>query len=911
MAVDQFRLSPLKRRALDRLLVQYLELDGSAQAGFLRRCRERRPRLAGLLEQLVDSVHTVTLLDGPIARMASQAMTGYTERDHVLEPGTCLGPWRVIERIGEGGMGAVYRGERADGAFDMAVAIKLIRRRHEGLAEQLQRESRLLARLQHPAITRLMDAGLDDEAGPFLVMEWIAGDDLQQWLDASSPSLNERLTVFQRLLEAVHHAHQRLIVHGDIKPDNVRVEPSGAVRLMDFGVSRLLADEHQRDRTLTALTPAYAAPEQLDGDTISTRSDIWSLGALLFALLTTSRLPDEDSERVAALTASGADRPHELAAIIACATATDPDQRYRSVVDLADDIERYQHNKPLLALPIGRSERLVKFCRRHSGLVSAALLVTVMVLTSLVVISMLWVQATADRERAEQSAATARTVTELQQGLLADMAPDDIAEGLLLGLRQAAGSGEQPGADLIVLNRIIQAASPVDALRARLVESVLLPAEQRMDSELAASPLSHAALRHSLAEVYMRWGIFEQAAAHFLRAWREREALLGPEHPESLASGRRYTAAIREGGEVHEARELGELLLTTSRAALGSRHRETLKQMDSLANTLISLGGEREQAYALLTEALAGLREVEGERHPRTLSASHNLAVGLFGTERSDEAVALFERVLAARIEVLGEQHPDTLTSINAMALARYFGGDVEAAIELMQQAISISTATRGRDHPSTLLYQWNLASMFLEQGDSAQAIGLTREVYERRLALLGAAHADTQYAATTLAEALLDAGRHDEALTLSQDAYATLSEVLGENNYRTRAVAARRAMHLARAGFTDQGRELIEDVLARTLQIDGRESLQALETLENHVDVLRLQGDFAEADKLVDEYRDLIDAELPPNMVRYQVRFFGALSRMYQAWHDHSPAAGHDETARYWQQRQAELGAQ
>ena len=903
------RLSPLKRRALDRLLIQYLELEPPAQARFLKRCRQRLPRLASGLERLVDSVHTVTLLDdGPVARIASQAAGVYAEPEHDLEPGTCLGPWRVTERIGEGGMGAVYRGVRADGAFEMDVAIKLIRRRQEGLADQLKRESRLLARLQHPAITRLMDAGLDDEAGPFLVMEWIEGEDLQQWLEHQSPTLNDRLAVFRRLLEAVHHAHQRLVVHGDIKPDNVRVEASGAVRLMDFGVSRLLADEQQRDRALAALTPAYAAPEQLDGDTISTRSDIWSLGALLFALLTGARLPGDSGERDAAIAETGAARPYELSAIVAFATATDPEQRYRSVVDLADDIARYQRNEPLLALPAGRPQRLVKFCRRHSGLVGAAALVTLMVLTSLVVISALWVQASADRERAEQAAATAQTVTELQQGLLADMAPDEITEGLLLGLRQAAGTGEQADADLIVLNRIIDQASPVDALRTRLVESVLLPAEQRMDRELTDSPISHAALRHSLAEVYLRWGAHDQAAAHFLQAWQARDALLGAEHPDTLASGRRYSVALREGDQLQEARELGEVLLASSREALGSLHRETLKQADALANTLITLGGEREQAYALLSEALAGWRQIEGEKHPRTLSTRHNLAVGLFGTERGEEALAMFENVLAGRLEVLGKQHPDTLASMNAMAIARYFSGDVSGAAELMQRSIGISVETRGRDHPATLLYMWNLASMYLQAGQVEQALPLTREVYQRRLAVLGQAHGDTQYAAQTLATALVGVGQYDEALALTRSAYTVMSDLLGPDNYRTRAVASRHAVNLVRAGNDEEGRDLIEAVLEASLAIDGRESVPTLGTLEQYFDLLRIQADFETAVQRVDEFRDLLEAELPTPAQYHQSLAVAAVVRLYQHLHELGPEQGHDETVSYWQHRHAEL---
>ncbi|MGY6630137.1 MAG: serine/threonine-protein kinase [Wenzhouxiangella sp.] len=256
-------LTPMRRRAVDRLLIDYLELPEREQPAWLARTRQRLPRLGRWLVQLVDDSHTVTLLDESVRRVAGESMDRIEVNAAHLDKGDRLAPWEVLEEIGEGGMGRVYRGQRADGAFEMEVAIKQIGKRRRGLAELLQRECRLLAKLDHPSVTRLVDAGLDDRAGPFLVMEWIEGTDLDDWLNSEQPDLAFRLDRFEHILEAVEHAHQRLIVHGDIKPGNIRIATNGAVKLMDFGIARLQESSGEDDAQMRALTPSFAAPEQL------------------------------------------------------------------------------------------------------------------------------------------------------------------------------------------------------------------------------------------------------------------------------------------------------------------------------------------------------------------------------------------------------------------------------------------------------------------------------------------------------------------------------------------------------------------------------------------------------------------------------------------------------------------------
>lgn len=398
----------MRRRALDRLLVQYLELPPDQQAGFLRRCRLHHPRLAAWLEQMVADRHTVSMFSDAAERVADEALaeSGTTARE--LPQGYRLGPWRILEAVGHGGMGMVYRGERADGAFDKHVAIKLIARRRSGLADLLKRESRLLARLDHPAITRLLDAGIDGTAGPFLAMEWVEGTDLDRWIDENDPDTASRLEIFEEIARALTHAHQRLVVHGDIKPGNVRIGADGTVKLMDFGVARLLSDETGDSNDAHALTPAFAAPEQMHGQAPSPHSDIWSMGALLGWMLSGIVPGREEHDSIIGQLTNQLDNGPELAAVLETACAPDPEARYGSIGELATEIRAWRTHHPVTALPQTRGYRLRKFVRRNRALVAATTALFIALIAGTAVSTGLYLQAQNEADRAR--AATERTV---------------------------------------------------------------------------------------------------------------------------------------------------------------------------------------------------------------------------------------------------------------------------------------------------------------------------------------------------------------------------------------------------------------------------------------------------------------------------------------------------------------------
>ncbi|MCH8479423.1 MAG: serine/threonine-protein kinase, partial [Wenzhouxiangella sp.] len=353
----------------------FLDMESTERVIQLERFRRRYPRLHVWLDRLLAEAACPTEFFGSaVARTADRAL-GRTAELPVLKAGDRLGPWRVVAPAGQGGMGVVYRVERADGAFEMTAAIKLIASRRPDVADRLVQERHLLARLNHPGLSRLIDGGLTDDGLAYLVMEWVPGEDLSEPVRGGLDSLQ----TFAEIADALTHAHQRMVVHGDIKPGNVRISPDGRARLLDFGVARLVADEiGNDDHSVRALTPAFAAPELLAGQPATAQSDVWALGALLNWLLT-GRRPAGDGT---APDTSSMDHPRaaDLAAVIQSACADDPARRYPTVAALADEVLRIRQHHPVQARTAGPARRMRLWSRRNpvgAALALALLLGTV------------------------------------------------------------------------------------------------------------------------------------------------------------------------------------------------------------------------------------------------------------------------------------------------------------------------------------------------------------------------------------------------------------------------------------------------------------------------------------------------------------------------------------------------------
>lgn len=388
-------------RRLEPLLDRAFELEGAERERFLEVCGEIYPDLIkDLRRALTDDAHLPEL--GGLA----QDLTGDRPTNRA---GLRVGAWRLLEKIGQGGMGTVYLAERADGAFVKQVAIKLLRGGDARFRQQLERERQLLARLEHPGIARLIDGGVLADGQPWLAMELAGGENLDVWLRRLRPGLEHRLSAFIAICDAVSHAHGENLVHRDLKPGNIRVASDGSVKLLDFGIAKLLSPDASNANTRhIAVTPEYAAPEQLSGDAISPRTDVYALGALLHLLLTGhSPHPRFDgnwfgyieairavASKPASLAAVGdlalppASLRGDLDAMVAKALARDPNRRYVTVAAFAQDIRRHLAGEAVTARAGTWRYRGGKWSRRNWRVI---VLVTVFLMVlGATIVGMIW-----------------------------------------------------------------------------------------------------------------------------------------------------------------------------------------------------------------------------------------------------------------------------------------------------------------------------------------------------------------------------------------------------------------------------------------------------------------------------------------------------------------------------------------
>jgi eukaryotic-like serine/threonine-protein kinase len=486
---------------IDALFEALLDLDPATWHEALDRAAPDptvRRTVLRLLTATRDPDHSGPTLPPQAAAAAIEALDD--RQPHAPATGSVFGSYRLGRRIGVGGMGAVYYAERADALFSKAAAVKLLppALASEGRRERFSAERRILARLQHPGIAALLDGGVTDDGVPYFIMEYVDGRAIDQYCDEQGLSVEERLRLFLHVCAAVDYAHRNLVVHRDLKPSNILVTASGEVKLLDFGIALLLqqeAGDAQGQLTQVhgaALTPAYASPEQVSGDTLTTAADVYSLGVLLYRLLTgrrpydTAGLSAAQVERVVCqevprlpsetVAASNGDAPHasderpnvdiparrlrgDLDTIVMTALHKEPGRRYASARALADDIERHLSGHPVLARPDTFAYRASRFAARNRALVGAAAAIVLFLVSfsGLAAYTAVTTRAqneaiASERDRAQLESEKAETVASFMVGLFGASDPD-VAAGetvtayqlLEQGVRDAASAGLAAG----------------------------------------------------------------------------------------------------------------------------------------------------------------------------------------------------------------------------------------------------------------------------------------------------------------------------------------------------------------------------------------------------------------------------------------------------------------------------------
>jgi serine/threonine-protein kinase len=714
---------------MQRLFEQAIALEPDARAEFLKNV-EADPALRREVMAMLRADDGADAVDGVIQRAASQVAT------HPMQ-GARIGPWVLMEELGAGGMGTVFRAERADGAYARTVAIKFLRGipTRDG-AERMRRERQILADLDHPNIAGLLDGGTTDEGQPYIVMEHVEGEEVTVY--AQGRPVDERLKLIRQIARGLHFAHQHLVIHRDLKPANVLVRADGTPVLLDFGIAKLLdADTDADGRTQAWFTPGYASPEQRRGEAVSTAGDIYSLGQLMAEVLGgeyRTPLPSGDivppSQR-GGLAGLSARRRRELDAIATHAGASRPRDRYPSAEAMADDIDRYFSHQPLRAAPARPLYLLGKFLRRHRYAVSTATLFVA-------AIGVFTWRLASERDRAlrAETEAVEQTAT-----------AEHVVEYLVSLFQEA--SPEQAG------NRPILPAELVDRGRARIDEQLageplqqakLLGVLGRIDSELGRSDKALESLRAAtaierkhgtarrVAENLLTMGILEnqnerpQAARE---AFEESLKLFDgePDADESVsyALGGLALAELRMG-DVDAARASAMESLRVAERSAGPES-EIAAQAWQVIAELDSRTGEDAQAVAAASRALAIVRNLYPDGHAEIARGIGFLANAYVQDGDYAQAEPLFREMLAIRLRTLDPGSTWVITARHNLAQTIYDQGRILEALPLMQENVDLMRARGETDTPSYLIALNNVASLHELTGNYQESIRQFNEI--------------------------------------------------------------------------------------------------------------------------------------------------------------------------------------
>jgi serine/threonine-protein kinase len=773
-----------------------------------------------------------------------------------------VGPYRLLRRIGEGGMGAVYLAERADEQFRKQVAVKLVKPGMDSdeLLRRFQAERQILASLDHPNIARLLDGGRTEEGRPYLVMEYVAGGvPLDEYCRRRKLSVAERLGLFRTVCAAVQSAHQSLVVHRDLKPSNIQISADGRVKLLDFGIAKLLdpeASEAAALRTRTGallMTPEYASPEQVLGQPITTASDVYSLGVLLYELLsghlpyrlrsrsfeevvrsiveeeperpsTAARRPTEprgqaeqragapDTEAAAQGIAAerlARELRGDLDNIVLMALRKDPRERYASAEALSEDLLRFVEHRPVLARKETVGYVLRKFVRRHRMGVAAAAVAAASLLVGLA--GTVWQAELArqERDRARLEAWKAEQVSSLIVGLFESSDPTKQMGTASLPVRTVLERGEkqvlekldgQPDVQatmLHVLGRVYHNLGAYDRAQ-ELFESAL-------EKRRALHRGEHAEVAetlHELSRALFRRSKFEEAERTALEALAMRRQLYGEEHQlvaQSLVLlGNALASRDPDSGEPER---LYRQALAIQTRQLGEENLETAKTANDLA-ILLNSRGRYDESEALYRRVLAIVGKLQGKDHLDFAGVADNFAVLLVERGDYDEAAKLRQNVLEVKRKWLGDEHPAVATSLMNLGVLSHFRGDHDGALPYLTKALELWRKAFGPEHGNVALSLNNLGMVLAAKGDLAESEALLGEALAIRLKLYGENHPVVAHQKLNLATTLNLQGRFEEAERLLRAAL----EVWQEGEDQAHLLVGRCRGELGRALF-GQGR--------------------------------------------------------------------------------------------------------
>jgi serine/threonine protein kinase/tetratricopeptide (TPR) repeat protein len=838
-------MEPERWRQIEDLFHSALNCEPGRRVAFLNSACAGDASLRQEIESLLSSYEKGSFTETPAF---AEGVKLLEESEARSLAGQNIGPYRVIRMIGQGGMGAVYLAARADQAFQKEVAIKLIKRGQDtdDVIHRFRGERQILASLDHPNITRLLDGGTTEDGLPYFVMEYIQGQPIDSYCDSHKLSVDDRLKLFQSVCTAVHFAHQNLIIHRDIKSGNILVTAEGVPRLLDFGIAKLLASEPPvADPTLTIarrMTPESASPEQVRGGNITTASDVYSLGVLLYKLLTghspyrLAGLSPEEIER--AICEEDPEKPStavdrkegettpqsvsetregapdklrrrlrgDLDNIVLMALRKEPARRYASVLQFSEDIRRHLEGLPVIARRDTPGYRAAKFVGRHKTGVAGAVLIFLSLTAGIVATLRQTRIARAERDKAQVEKAKADRIN----SFLRDM--------LSFSDTRSGSPNTKKGHDATLADMLDEAGP-------------------RAETELNDQPAVKAEMLRTIGVAYTIQPRFD-LAEHYLRAALDTDLkLYGPEHPETARTEEALGIALGNKGDYPGAEKVlgqalaiyrtqpkdGNLDTRTFAETLSTLGLLTMKvdgkypEAESMLLEAVSLApqlkgkdralvahaenflaalhldrGEYQQAETQARQALSEFQKMGGSERAETADTEINLGSILRTRGQYAEAEPFLLEGLATFRQLLGDQHPSVAYAWVHLGHLHYLEGKYGEAEEEVRKALKLYEAALPKGHGATSSPLTVLGLILNKTGRPAEAEADLREALQIRARSVPKGHYLIAITQGALGECLTTEKRYAEAEPLLSESYATLKTVQGERSPLTLDAARR-----------------------------------------------------------------------------------------------------------------------
>lgn len=798
------------------------------------------------------------LLDDPGAAPVAPSQTSIGEG-----PGTLVGPYKLLEQIGEGGFGVVFMAEQQQ-PVRRKVALKIVKPGMDTrqVVARFEAERQALALMDHPNIAQIFDGGATESGRPFFVMELVRGNPITEFCDRHHLGVRERLELFTHVCQAVQHAHQKGIIHRDLKPSNIMVtqlDVTPVVKIIDFGIAKATVQQ-LTDKTLFTNfakmigTPMYMSPEQaqMSGLDVDTRSDVYSLGVLLYELMTGSTPFDRERFRTVAydemiriIREEEPVRPSTRISTVGNVTNTaiidrnctpqklsqmlrgeldwivmktlekDRNRRYESAGALANEVQRYLNDEPVLACPPTVGYRLKKIARRHKAALATAAIVFAALAVGMGVAVWQAVVATEAKQQALDSAAAEKKAKiAAEEKEVEAQAVISFLEKRVFSTTRPEGRAGGLGYD-VSMRRVIEAAVPF------------------VQDGFKDQPLVEARLRMVLGHSFGTLGEAKKSADQFAIARAIYSSRLGPDHESTLKSASCLAWSYNAESRYSEALHLASETVSQARIKLGPEDSVTLDAMDHLASSYDGLG-QYTDALNIREELVKIRKATLSPEHPDAIQGLQDLAVSYSYFERYPEALEIEEKVLAIRRAKLGPDHPLTLEILNNVAVTYRELGRVDEAIKEHQYALARRKVRLGPDHPYTIQSMTNLANCISDQERWPEALALHKQALELSQVVLGSDHVDTLVGMCLVAVCSFQVGNFADAAERNEAALPGLKSRLGLNHRTTMKCIHNLAMCYKSLGRPQDALKFGDEAVTRRIVELGADHPETLWSMHN-----------------------------------------------------------------------------